>query len=130
FPSTLTVVNPASSPLGLATAAITLYAKQPSGIGLNPLFDSSVNYSGQAALVIGGTNWISQPSNYCDMVKFGPIITYVSGQHSEYLRSLDATECIDRKQVSISELPEAVKKLTAMPMVAVVYDMVSSDGSQ
>ncbi|THU78564.1 NAD(P)-binding protein [Dendrothele bispora CBS 962.96] len=129
IPKQLSYSQAASIPLTLATAAIGLYANQPSGIGLNPLFNhTSANYSGQAALVIGGSTSVAiQLLRY---VKFGPIITYASGRHSEYLKSLGATECIDRNQVSLSELPEVVKKLTGGVQVKVVYDAISNNDSQ
>ncbi|THU85542.1 GroES-like protein [Dendrothele bispora CBS 962.96] len=128
IPKQLSYSQAASFPLGLATAAIGLYANQPSGIGLNPLFDSSVNYSGQAALVIGGGTSVGQYAiQLLRYAKFGPIITYASGHHSEYLKSLGATECIDRKQVSLSQLPEVVKKLTSAAPIKVIYDVTSYD---
>ncbi|THU85444.1 GroES-like protein [Dendrothele bispora CBS 962.96] len=131
IPEQLSYSQAASIPLTLATAAIGLYANQPSGIGLNPLFDTSANYSGQAALVIGGSTSVGQYAiQLLRYVKFGPIITYASGRHSEYLKSLGATECIDRNHVSLSELPEVVKKLTGGVPVNVVYDAISNNDSQ
>ncbi|THU85449.1 GroES-like protein [Dendrothele bispora CBS 962.96] len=128
IPKQLSYSQAASIPLALATAAIGLYVNQPSGIGLNPLFDTSTNYSGQAALVIGGSTSVGQYAiQLLRYVKFGPIITYASGRHSEYLKSLGATDCIDRNQVSLSELPRVVKKLTGGVPVKVVYDAISND---
>ncbi|THU85543.1 GroES-like protein, partial [Dendrothele bispora CBS 962.96] len=128
IPEQLSYSQAASFPLGLATAATGLYANQPSGIGLNPLFNSSMDYSGQAALVIGGSTSVGQYAiQLLRYAKFGPIITYASGHNSEYLKSLGATECIDRKQVSLSQLPEAVKKLTGTVPIKVVYDITSND---
>ncbi|THU90594.1 GroES-like protein [Dendrothele bispora CBS 962.96] len=128
IPQQLSYSQAASIPVGLATAAIGLYANHPSGIGLNPLFDSSANNSGQVALVIGGSTSVGQYAiQLLRYAKFGSIITYASGQHSEYLKSLGATECIDRKQVSLSELPEVIRKLTGAAPVKVVYDAISND---
>jgi len=61
--------------------------------------------------------------------KFGPIITYSSAHHFEYLKSLGAAICIDRKQVSFADLPAAVKKLTDSP-IKVVYDAIGSGESE
>ncbi|THU85544.1 GroES-like protein [Dendrothele bispora CBS 962.96] len=127
IPKQLSYSQAASIPLGMATAALGLYVNQPSGIGLNPLFESSKDYSGQAALVIGGSTSVGQyVIQLLRYIKFGHIITYASGHHSEYLKSLGATHCIDRKQVPLTQLPEVVKKLTAKP-VKVVYDVTSED---
>jgi NADPH:quinone reductase-like Zn-dependent oxidoreductase len=62
IPDKLSYSQAASLPLALATAAIGLYAERPSGAGLNPSFaiDSSINYYGQAALVIGGATSVGQ----------------------------------------------------------------------
>jgi NADPH:quinone reductase-like Zn-dependent oxidoreductase len=60
IPEKLSYSQASSVPLGLATAAIGLYAEPPNGIGLNPSFDDSVDYSGQVALVIGGSTSVGQ----------------------------------------------------------------------
>ncbi|KAF5336259.1 hypothetical protein D9758_016049 [Tetrapyrgos nigripes] len=63
------------------------------------------------------------------LVKFSPIIAYASAHQFDYLKSLGATEFIDRKQVSFSDLPAAVKKITSEP-VKFVYDAFSSADSE
>lgn len=40
---------------------------------------------------------------------FSRIVTYASGVHSEYLRQLGATECIDRGEVPLESLAAALR---------------------
>jgi NADPH:quinone reductase-like Zn-dependent oxidoreductase len=63
------------------------------------------------------------------MAKFGSIITYASTRHAAYVKSLGATECIDRNEVSFENLPETMKKVTSSP-VNVIYDAIASRDSQ
>jgi NADPH:quinone reductase-like Zn-dependent oxidoreductase len=63
------------------------------------------------------------------MAKFGSIITYASTRHAAYVKSLGATECIDRNEVSFENLPETIKKVTSSP-VNVIYDAIASRDSQ
>ncbi|KAF5369593.1 hypothetical protein D9758_002657 [Tetrapyrgos nigripes] len=129
IPEKISYSQASSLPLALATAAIGLYAESPSGIGLNPTFDSSVNFSGQVAIVIGGSTSVGQLAiQLLRLAKFDSIITYASAQHDSYLKSLGATECIDRKEVSLTALSESVKRITSAP-VTVVYDAVCSSQS-
>ncbi|KAF5346005.1 hypothetical protein D9758_013847 [Tetrapyrgos nigripes] len=119
----------ASVPVGLTTASVGLFANEPAGVGLNPSFDANVRHSGPT-MVIGGSTSVGQFSiQLLRLVKFSPIIAYASAHQFDYLKSLGATEFIDRKQVSFSDLPAAVKKITSEP-VKVVYDAFSSADSQ
>ncbi|THU85534.1 GroES-like protein [Dendrothele bispora CBS 962.96] len=130
IPEKISYDQAASIPLGLATAAIGLYSKQPAGVGLNPVFDPSVSFAGQPTLVIGGTTSVGQFAiQLLRFIKFEPIIAYASAHQFQFLKSLGATEFIDRKQVSFSELGAAVKKITSKP-VKVVYDAYSDPESE
>jgi NADPH:quinone reductase-like Zn-dependent oxidoreductase len=62
IPENITYSQASSVPLCLATAAIGLYGASPSGAGLNPTFniDTSVDYSDQTILVIGGATSVGQ----------------------------------------------------------------------
>ncbi|KAF5371223.1 hypothetical protein D9758_004226 [Tetrapyrgos nigripes] len=118
-----------SVPLGLTTASVGLFSNEPAGLGLNPSFDANVKHSGPV-LVIGASTSVGQFSiQLLRLVKFSPIIAYASAHQFDYLKSLGATEFIDRKQVSFSDLPAAVKKITSEP-IKVVYDAFSSADSQ
>ncbi|EEB99445.1 hypothetical protein MPER_00882, partial [Moniliophthora perniciosa FA553] len=56
---------------------------------------------------------------------FSTIITYASGQHTEYLKSLGATHVIDRKLVEITDLPSEVTKITNGKAVQLVHAAIS-----
>ena len=60
---------------------------------------------------------------------FSPIITYASGHHADYLKSIGATHVVDRKTVSVADLPSEVKKITSAP-VKTVFDAVSQADTQ
>ncbi|KAK1229507.1 hypothetical protein PQX77_007430 [Marasmius sp. AFHP31] len=129
IPGSISYSQAASVPLGLATAAIGLYWTSR-GIGLNPNLDRNVQFSGQPAIVVGGASSVGQYA--IQMLKFGgfsSIITYASGHHTEFLKSLGATHIIDRKSVAIQDLPTEIKKITTVP-VKTVYDAISLPDTQ
>ncbi|KAJ7504983.1 chaperonin 10-like protein [Mycena galericulata] len=53
IPPNIDYAQAATIPLGYATAAVGLLAAPPAGAGLNPTFDSKVNFSGQPAFCDG-----------------------------------------------------------------------------
>ncbi|EEB92686.1 hypothetical protein MPER_08769 [Moniliophthora perniciosa FA553] len=111
IPSTFSYAQMASIPLTFATAAIPLFSE--SGAALNPTFDPGVKYTGQTALVVCGSASVGQYAiQLLRFAGFSTIITYASGQHTEYLKSLGATHVIDRKRVEITNLPSEVTKIT------------------
>ncbi|KAL0059592.1 hypothetical protein AAF712_013643 [Marasmius tenuissimus] len=129
IPESISYSQAASVPLGLATAAIGLYWTSR-GIGLNPNLDKNVQFSDQPAVVVGGASSVGQYA--IQMLKFGgfsPIITYASGHHTDYLKSLGATHIIDRKSVAIQYLPTEVRKITTVS-VKTVYDAISLPDTQ
>ncbi|KAL0059588.1 hypothetical protein AAF712_013639 [Marasmius tenuissimus] len=124
IPESMTYSQAASIPLGLATAALGLFWTA-GGAGLNPNLDENKQYSGKPGVVIGGATSVGQFAiQLLKFAGFSPIITYASGHHTEFLKSLGATDVIDRKSVGIQDLPTAVKKITNTP-VRIVYDAVS-----
>ncbi|KAK7438618.1 hypothetical protein VKT23_017951 [Stygiomarasmius scandens] len=130
IPEKISYSQAASVPLGLATAAIGLFSKKPAGLGLNPVFDSSVSFAGQPTVVIGGSTSVGQYAiQLLKFAKFEPIIAYASAHQFQFLKSLGATEFIDRKEVPFANLAAAVKKITSEP-VKVVYDAYSDAESE
>ncbi|KAK7049307.1 hypothetical protein VNI00_005908 [Paramarasmius palmivorus] len=124
IPEKYTYSQVASIPVTFSTAAIPLFSE--SGAALNPTFDPKVQYTGQSALVIGGGSSVGQHGiQLLKFAGFSTIITYASGQHAEYLKTLGATHVIDRKLVSIEELPAEVHKITGGKPVNVLHDTVS-----
>ncbi|KAK7459553.1 hypothetical protein VKT23_009536 [Stygiomarasmius scandens] len=131
IPANLSYSQASTIPLGYLTAALGLYADAPIGLGLNPTFASdSKNYHGKVAVVIGGSTSVGQYAiQLLKYLGFSTIIAYASTHHFPYLKSLGATDFIDRKAISFSDISAAVKKITTSP-VEVVYDAISEGGSQ
>ncbi|ESK92901.1 GroES-like protein [Moniliophthora roreri MCA 2997] len=124
IPSAFSYAQMASIPLTFATAAIPLFSEN--GAALNPTFDPSVKYTGQTALVVGGSASVGQYAiQLLRFAGFSTIITYASGQHTEYLKSLGATHVIDRKLVEITDLPSEVNKITNGKAVQLVHAAIS-----
>ncbi|KAK7049306.1 hypothetical protein VNI00_005907 [Paramarasmius palmivorus] len=124
IPARYTYAQVASIPLCFATAAIPLFSEN--GAALNPTFDPKVKYTGQSALVIGGSSSVGQYGiQLLRFAGFSTIITYASDKHAEFLKSLGATHVIDRKLVSTAQLSDEVKKVTGGKPVNVVHDAVS-----
>ncbi|KAK7049305.1 hypothetical protein VNI00_005906 [Paramarasmius palmivorus] len=115
----------ASIPLCFATASIPLFSEN--GAALNPRFDPKVQYTGQSALVLGGSTSVGQYGiQLLKFTGFSTIIAYASGQHTDYLKSLGATHVVDRKAVSLTDLPGEVKKITGGKPVNIVHDTISN----
>ncbi|THU82644.1 NAD(P)-binding protein, partial [Dendrothele bispora CBS 962.96] len=124
-PSETTYSQASTIAVGFNTAAFGLYAKSPIGLGLNPDLEP-----GKPTLVIGGSTSVGQYAiQLLRYLGFSTIITYASSHQFTHLKSLGATDLIDRKAVSLSDLPAAVKKITSIP-VEVVYDAFGSAESQ
>ncbi|KAF9260469.1 GroES-like protein, partial [Marasmius fiardii PR-910] len=130
IPQSISYSQAASVPLGLATAAIGLFAELPQGAGLNPTLDKAKQFTGEPAFVFGGSTSVGQYAiQLLKWAGFSSIITYASGHHTEHLKSLGATHVVDRKTVAVKDLPAEVKKLAGAP-VKTVYDAISLDDTQ
>ncbi|KAJ8093160.1 hypothetical protein PM082_020645 [Marasmius tenuissimus] len=127
IPDNISYTQAASIPSGLATASIGLLSS--GGAGLNPSFDKSVQSTGPA-VVIGGSSAVGAFAiQVLKFSGFSPIITYASGHHADYLKSLGATHVVDRKTVAVADLPSEVKKIANGP-VKTVFDAVSGPDTQ
>ncbi|KAJ7505085.1 GroES-like protein [Mycena galericulata] len=130
IPPNIDYAQAATIPLGYATAAVGLLASLPVGAGLNPTFDPAVNFSGQAAFVFGGSSSVGQFAlQILRVLGYSKIITYASGKHTNYLKSLGATHVIDRKTISTADLPAAAKKIAGVP-IKIVYDAISEEDTK
>jgi NADPH:quinone reductase-like Zn-dependent oxidoreductase len=141
IPSNIDYAEAASIPLGFTTSAVGLLSDQ--GAGLNPRFDPKVNYSGQSAFVLGGSSSVGQYAlQIYKFLGFSTIITYASARHTQSLKSFGATHVIDRAEVPVEKLAEAVKKIsgdvplkTAFNAIgdadsrAACFDALAADGS-
>ncbi|KAL0563225.1 hypothetical protein V5O48_018847 [Marasmius crinis-equi] len=129
IPESVSYSQAASVPAGLAAAAIGLFWTI-TGAGLNPNLDKNVQFTGQSAVVIGGSASIGQYAiQLLRWAGFSAIIAYASGHHTDVLKVLGATHIIDRKSVDINDLATEVKKLTDKP-VKVVFDAISVSDTQ
>ncbi|KAJ7508956.1 GroES-like protein [Mycena galericulata] len=125
IPPNIDYAEASTIPLGYATAAIGLLAALPTGAGLNPTYDPKVNFAGQPAFVYGGSSSVGQFAiQILRTLGYSTIITYASGKHTEFLKSLGATHVIDRQTVSAADVPAAVKKIAGAP-IKIVYDAIS-----
>ncbi|KAJ7442735.1 chaperonin 10-like protein [Mycena galericulata] len=130
IPPNIDYAQASTIPVGYATAAVGLLAALPAGAGLNPTFDPAVNFAGEPAFVFGGSSCVGQFAiQILRVLGYSKIITYASGKHTQYLKSLGATHVIDRREVSTAELPAAVKKIAGVP-IKIVYDAISEDDTK
>ncbi|THU82645.1 GroES-like protein [Dendrothele bispora CBS 962.96] len=131
IPGNITYSQASTIPAGFLAAAYGLYAKAPLGLGLNPtVTDVKEKFKGKAAIVIGGSTSVGQYAvQLLRYLGFSTIIVYASAHHLSYLKTLGATDLIDRKAVPFSDFDAAVKKITSTP-IEVVYDAVSLADSQ
>ncbi|KIY69894.1 GroES-like protein [Cylindrobasidium torrendii FP15055 ss-10] len=110
IPDNLSLESAATMPIAFATAVIGLFAGGTSGIGINPTISWDKPCAGQSALVIAGSSCVGQYA--IQLLKFSgftAIVAYASSRHSEFLKSLGATEVIDRNEVSLVDLPTYIK---------------------
>ncbi|KAF9063701.1 chaperonin 10-like protein [Rhodocollybia butyracea] len=117
IPPNIDYAQAASLPVAFNTSAIGLLSAQPAGAGLNPTFDLKVNYGGESALVVGGSTSVGQYAiQLFRLLGYSTIITYASARHTDFLKSLGATHVIDRGEIAIGNLAEAVKKIATAPL--------------
>ncbi|KAJ7755927.1 GroES-like protein [Mycena metata] len=110
----------ATFPITFSTACVGLFAPAPIGLGLNPTFSWDKPQQGKSALVIGGGTSVGQFAiQLFRFLGFTRIVAYASKVHFEYLKQLGATECIDRREVSVDSLSAHP---AMSPAVDVVYD--------
>ncbi|KAJ7498516.1 GroES-like protein [Mycena latifolia] len=108
----------ATFPVAFTTACVGLFGPAPIGINLNPTFSWDKPQQGESALVIGGSTSVGQFAiQLLKFAGFSRIVVYASKTHFDYLQHLGATECIDRREVSLNSLAARI----AAP-VKVAYD--------
>ncbi|KAF5387581.1 hypothetical protein D9757_006587 [Collybiopsis confluens] len=142
IPSKFSYNQAASIPLVLTTATVGLLTPIPFGAGLSPTFDLDVKYTGQSAFVVGGGTSIGQfgklsPIPICNIIvvreltvilaiqllkilDFRHIITNSAEEHFDYLRSLGATDLIDRNKIPDEDLAKVVEGLAEGKVDAVI----------
>ncbi|KAF9265969.1 GroES-like protein [Marasmius fiardii PR-910] len=124
IPPQLSYSQAASLCVAFLCAGYAIIVEQPIGASLNPKWDRNVQFSGEHALVFGGSTSVGQYAIQIlrKVLGFSTVITYASGKQAEYLKSLGATHVIDRHEVSLDDLPGAVLKLTSQSRLKMVFD--------
>ncbi|KAJ7435796.1 GroES-like protein, partial [Mycena galericulata] len=127
IPENIDYAQAATIPLGYVTAAVGLLASLPAGAGLNPTFDPAVNFSGQVAFVFGGSSSVGQFAlQVLRVLGYTTIITYASGKHTEYLKSLGATH----PGGSYVDIRLQKKKIAGGAPIKIVYDAISEEDTK
>ncbi|KAF9068405.1 chaperonin 10-like protein [Rhodocollybia butyracea] len=117
IPSNISYAQAASIPSGYTTAAVGLLSAQPFGAGLNPTYDPKVTYTGESALIIGGSTANGQFAiQIFKYLGYSTIIAYASARHTDFLKSLGATHIIGRGETPIEMVAETVKKIALTPL--------------
>ncbi|KAG7086371.1 hypothetical protein E1B28_002331 [Marasmius oreades] len=124
IPAQLSYSQAASIPVAFVCGAYGMMVEPPIGAGLNPNWDQNVKYSGEHALVLGGSTSVGQYAIQIlrKVLGFSSVITYASAKQTEYLKSLGATHVIDRHQVAFTNLPSAVLEQTSQSRLKMVFD--------
>ncbi|KAL0570399.1 hypothetical protein V5O48_011557 [Marasmius crinis-equi] len=114
IPNNLSYSQAASIPVTFICAAYGIFVEQPIGSGLNPKWDPNLKYTGQHALVIGGSTSVGQYAIQLlsKILGSSTVIAYASAQHEELLKSLGATHVLDRHSVPASKLSSAIRSVT------------------
>ncbi|KAK6992682.1 GroES-like protein [Favolaschia claudopus] len=117
-PKNINFDEAATFPITFTTACVGLLAPEPIGLCLNPSISWDKPQKGQSALVIGGGSSVGQFAiQLLEFLGFTRIVVYASNTHFDYLKTLGATEFIDRKEVPVESIAHVMK-----PAVHVVYD--------
>ncbi|KJA22850.1 hypothetical protein HYPSUDRAFT_215583 [Hypholoma sublateritium FD-334 SS-4] len=124
IPPSITFDEAATIPCVLTAAYIGLYNQTPRGLGLTP------PVSAEGRVITGGTSSVGQMALQLARISgFSPIITTASLKNTDWLKSLGATDVLDRN-LSQADLIKEVKKLTNEKSVPYVYDAISSNETQ
>ncbi|KAK1235924.1 hypothetical protein PQX77_000834 [Marasmius sp. AFHP31] len=129
IPSNLSYSQAASIPVAYVCAAYGIFVNEPIGGGLNPKWDPSVKFTGQHALVLGGSTSVGQYAIQLlsKVLGFSTVIAYASHQHADYLKSLGATHVLDRHSVPTDKLASSVREITKQAPLRFVYDTVGGE---
>ncbi|KAG6917712.1 hypothetical protein DXG01_001363 [Tephrocybe rancida] len=131
IPAKFSFEDVATIPVGLTAAYVGLYNNKPHGLGLEwPTKTANQGkYAGKPIVVLGGASSVGQFAiQLAKLSGFSPIITTASLKHTEFLKSLGATNVLDRN-LSNDALKTKIGELTSAP-IDIVYDAISSADTQ
>ncbi|KAJ7504981.1 hypothetical protein B0H11DRAFT_1709213, partial [Mycena galericulata] len=81
--------------------------------------------------VFGGSSSVGQFAiQILRVLDYSTIITYASGKHTDYLKSIGATHVIDRNTVATADVPAVVLKIAAGAPIKIAYDAISADDTR
>jgi NADPH:quinone reductase-like Zn-dependent oxidoreductase len=109
-----------------------LYNQNPHGLGIAPPVSKETQgkYAGTPLVVLGGASSVGQlVLQFAKLSGFSPIITTASPKHTEFLKSLGATDVLDRN-LPQSELSAEINKITGNKPIHLLYDAISSASTQ
>ncbi|PPQ92598.1 hypothetical protein CVT25_007290 [Psilocybe cyanescens] len=132
IPANWTYEQVAALPVVLTCAYVGLYNKHPYGLGIAPPISEATQgkYADTPIVVLGGPTSVGQiVIQLAKLSGFSPIFTTASLKHTVFLKSLGATNVLDRNLSSSDTIAE-IKKITGDKPIHFVYDTVSSATTQ
>jgi len=131
IPSNLSFDDAATVPVGLDTAATSMYGEYPYGAGLTPPWakSSSNDELKKPIVIIGGSSCVGlYVIQLARLSGFYPIIATASPSNEDLVKSYGATHFLDRHLLG-NELKAAISKVTDSS-IGIVYDAISLPETQ
>jgi len=120
----------ATIPVVLSTSYVALHHSVPRGLGIPaPTSSTQSKVSKTPIVVLGGGGSVGQ--FFIQLAKlsgFSPIITTASLKHTEYLKSIGATDVLDRN-LPVSNLSQKIAEIAKVPILH-VFDAISLPNTQ
>ncbi|TFY66456.1 hypothetical protein EVG20_g4637 [Dentipellis fragilis] len=131
LPKNISFDDASTLPLGLASAAVGLYASFSArgGAGLTPRGPQADWESTRTSPRSSSAGPAPSGNSLLKLSGFDPIISTASAKNFDYVKAAGATHVIDYHTTPYSSLASAVKRITRKP-VPLVYDAISTEDSQ
>ncbi|EJF58875.1 GroES-like protein, partial [Dichomitus squalens LYAD-421 SS1] len=131
-PANISFDQAATIPLAFATAVTPIWASEDGAksVRFTPPWEAggTTKYAGKAALVLGGSTSVGQFVIQCARMQgFAPIIATSSPRNAAFLKSLGATDVLDRS-LPPSDIKSALSSLAGGKPIEYVYDAWGRDG--
>ncbi|TFK17633.1 GroES-like protein [Coprinopsis marcescibilis] len=130
IPPNITTVQAASVPVGFSAAYVALYNSAPHGLGYESPITARGKCSGTPIVVLGGSSSVGQyVIQLANLSGFSPIVAIASLKHAKYIKSLGATDVVDRSLPG-DTLKAEVKAKVGRENINIVFDAISSAETQ
>ncbi|RDX56961.1 GroES-like protein [Lentinus brumalis] len=134
IPENISFDQAASVPLALATVIVSNFNHNPQGqtAGFTAPWEEGgkTKYAGKPAFIVGGASSVGQYAiQVARLSGYSPIITTASPHNEDLLKSLGATDVLDRSLPASAILSE-IQKLTGGKPVEYVFDAISLADTQ